>query len=229
MSVEIIWHGHNTWTVKVGDQNLVIDPFFDDNPSAEVKSDDVEADFILISHGHFDHIADAAKIANRTGATCIAIFEIAQWLATEHQVQNTVGMNIGGSVSQPFGKMKLTPAIHSSELPDGSGGGVAGGIQLNIDDKKIYFACDTALFSDMALIGSSGIDLAVVPIGDLFTMGIEDSIAAINLIKPQKVMPCHYNTWPPIEQDGQAWAQKVQANTESEPIVLDPGGSYRLI
>ena len=228
MSIEISWHGHNTWTIQTGSHRLVVDPFFDDNPSSTLKSDDVEADFVLISHGHFDHIADAAKIANRTGATCIAIFEIAQWLASEHSVSNTVGMNIGGGTDQLFGNMKLTPAIHSSQLPDGSNGGVAGGILLTIDQKKVYFACDTALFSDMQLIGRGGIDLAVVPIGDLFTMGPAESVEAIKLLRPKLVMPCHYNTWPPIEQDAGDWAESVRSNTDCEPIVMKSGESFDL-
>ncbi len=228
MGIEITWFGHNTWTIKTGNHNLVLDPFFNDNPSTDVSADDVEADFVLVSHGHFDHIADAAAIANRTGATCIAIYEIAQWLAEKNSVQNTVGMNIGGWVEQSFGKMQLTHAIHSSQLPDGSYGGVAAGILLEINGQKIYFACDTALFSDMELIGHQDIDLAVVPIGDLFTMGPADSIQAIQLLHPNVVLPCHYNTWPPIEQDAAAWASEVETNTEAEAVVLKPGETYTL-
>ena len=228
MAIEITWHGHNTWTIKTGEHKLVLDPFFNDNPATNVSADDVEADFVLVSHGHFDHIADAATIANRTGATCIAIFEIAQWLAEKHSVQSTVGMNIGGWTTQSFGKMQLTQAIHSSQLPDGSPGGVAAGILLELEGKKLYFACDTALFSDMELIGHQDIDLAVVPIGDLFTMGPPDSIQAIQLLHPVVVLPCHYNTWPPIEQDAGAWANEVKANTEAEPVVLNSGETYTL-
>jgi L-ascorbate metabolism protein UlaG (beta-lactamase superfamily) len=228
MSIEIKWHGHNTWELKTSDHNLIIDPFFDDNPACPVAAGDVAADFILISHGHFDHIADAAAVANRTGATCIAIFEIAQWLAEKHQVQNTVGMNIGGSTRQSFGEMKLTQAWHSSQLPDGSYGGEPAGILLTIDSKKIYFACDTALFSDMEMIGKIGIDLAIVPIGDLFTMGPEDSVQAVKWINPRIAMPCHYNTWPPIEQDAQAWAEQLKRNTDATPVVLNSGESYSL-
>lgn len=228
MTLELTWHGHNTWGIQTSEHRLVLDPFFNDNPSTQVDADSVDADFVLISHGHFDHIADAATIANRTGATCIAIYEIAQWLAEKNSVENTIGMNIGGWLTQPFGRIQLTHAIHSSQLPDGSYGGVAAGIVLEIDGKKIYFACDTALFSDMELIGHQNIDVAVLPIGDLFTMGPADSIQAIQLLHPSVVLPCHYNTWPPIEQDAGSWANEVTANTEAEAIVLKPGESYSL-
>ncbi len=122
----------------------------------------------------------------------------------------------------------MTVAWHSSQLPDGSDGGNPGGFLLTTSDGTIYFACDTALFSDMKLIGSCGVDLAVLPIGDLFTMGPEDSIEAIKLIGPQRVIPNHYNTWPPIEQDAHAWAEQVRAKTAAEPVVLEPGGTVTL-
>jgi L-ascorbate metabolism protein UlaG (beta-lactamase superfamily) len=137
-------------------------------------------------------------------------------------------MNIGGGVNLPFGYVKMTQAIHSSQLPDGSYGGEPAGFVVTIGDKRIYFACDTGLFSDMQQIGSVGIDLAVLPIGDLFTMGPEDSLAAIQLIKPKRVAPAHYNTWPPIEQDAAAWARQVREQTASEPIVPTVGESFEL-
>jgi L-ascorbate metabolism protein UlaG (beta-lactamase superfamily) len=111
-------------------------------------------------------------------------------------------------------------------LPDGGGGGSAGGFLLNLPDGKLYFACDTALFSDMKLIGATGLDLAVLPIGDRFTMGPDDSIAAIKLLEPRKVAPAHYNTWPPIAQDAEAWAERVRAETKAEPVVVEPGGTF---
>ena len=125
--------------------------------------------------------------------------------------------------------MKYTFAIHSSVLPDGTYGGNPGGFLLTLTDgKRLYFACDTALFSDMKLIGSGGLDLAVVPIGDRFTMGIDDSVEAVKLLAPKRVLPCHYNTWPPIEQDDQAWAAKIKSETQAEPITLKPGDSVTL-
>ncbi|HTN74244.1 MAG TPA: metal-dependent hydrolase [Pirellulaceae bacterium] len=226
MSIEITWLGHNCWLLVNDQQRILIDPFLDDSPVAPVKARDVEADFILISHGHFDHIADAPAIANRTGATVYANYEIATWLQSQHGVQNAIGMNLGGVAKTPFGTAKLTVAWHSSQLPDGAYGGSAGGWLLTIGGKKLYFACDTALFSDMQLIGAVGLDFAVVPIGDLFTMGSDDSLQAIEWLKPQKVAPAHYNTWPPIAQDATQWAERVRAKTKAEPMVVTPGGKF---
>lgn len=219
--MKLTWYGHGTWLIETGDHRIVLDPFFDDNPAATVAAADVEADFILISHGHFDHVADAAAIANRTGATLVAIYEIAEWFGKNHSVEKTIGMNIGGVIELPFGQVKMTMAQHSSQLPDGSNGGVAGGFILTAENKSVYFACDTGLFSDMRLY--RGVDMAVLPIGDLFTMGPADSIEAIKLIEPKQVLPAHYGTWPPIEQDAQAWAKSVSDTTQANPVVLKPG------
>ncbi len=228
MAVELTWYGHATWLITSGDYRILVDPFLDDNPSATIKAADVDPSVILVSHGHADHIADAAAIANRTGATVYAVYEVANWLAENHKVQNTVGMNIGGAAVLPVGKVKMVPALHSSGLPDGSYGGVAAGFLVKVGDTKIYFACDTALFSDMQMIGAVGLDAAVLPIGDLFTMGPEDSVTATELLKPTKVLPTHYNTWPPIEQDAGAWAELVRTKTSAEPVVLQPGETVTL-
>ncbi len=228
MTTELTWLGHGSWAIKTGDHAILLDPFLNDSPTSPVKADAVEADYILVSHGHFDHVADVASIANRTGATVLASYEISTWFETQHGVKNTVGMNLGGGIDLPFGRVKMTVAHHSSQLPDGAYGGNPAGFVLTLPDGTIYFACDTALFADMQLIGQGGIDLAVLPIGDLFTMGPADSIAAINLIQPRRVAPAHYNTWPPIEQDAGKWAERVRANTQAEPVVLDPGGKIIL-
>lgn len=223
MSTELTWLGHGSWSIQIDGHRVLLDPFLNDSPTAPVKADDVQADHILVSHGHFDHVADVASIANRTGATVVAIFEISEWFSKVHGVQNTIGMNLGGGVDLPFGRVKLTMAHHSSQLPDGSYGGNPGGFLISTGDGTIYFACDTSLFYDMKLIGQTGVDLAVLPIGDLFTMGPADSIEATKLINPKRVAPAHYNTWPPIEQDASAWAEKVRRETSAEPIVLQPG------
>ena len=224
----LTWLGHGTWFIESDGHKILLDPFLNENPSSPQKADEVDADFILVSHGHFDHIADAASIAKRCNSKVLAIFEIAQWLANEHGVEDTVGMNIGGGIDMPFGRVKLTHAIHSSQLPDGSYGGNPGGFVISFPGGNVYFACDTALFSDMQLIGQQGISLAVLPIGDLFTMGIDDSVAATKLIKPGRVAPAHYNTWPPIEQDAAAWAERISAETEASPVVIQPGESITL-
>lgn len=223
MATELTWLGHGSWAIQIDGHHVLLDPFLNDSPTAPSKADEVDADHILVSHGHFDHVADVASIANRTGATVVAIFEIAQWFEKNHGVQNTIGMNLGGSVDLPFGRLKMTLAHHSSQLPDGSYGGNPAGFLVSTSDGTIYFACDTALFYDMKLIGEAGIDLAVLPIGDLFTMGPIDSVEAIKLINPTRVAPAHYNTWPPIEQDASAWAEKVRRETTAEPIVIQPG------
>lgn len=229
--ISLTWYGHATWLITIsGEQEhkILLDPFLTDNPAAPVKCDDVTVDTVLISHGHFDHVADAAEIANKNDATLVAVYEIASWFAEKHSVKNTIGMNIGGQAKLDFGSVKMTHAIHSSQLPDGSSGGCPAGFVVTIADQKIYFACDTALFSDMQLIGKMGIDLAVIPIGDLFTMGVADSIAAIEMINPKQVLPTHYNTWPPIEQDENAWSDLVRSKTSAEPVVLKPGQSHAL-
>ena len=223
----LTWLGHATWQLKTDQHTILVDPFLDDSPTAPLKAADVQADFILVSHGHFDHVADAAKIANRTGAIVVSNYEITTWLARQHSVKNTIGGNLGGGVELPFGRVKLTLAFHSSSLPDGSNGGNPCGFLLSLKDgPRIYFACDTALFGDMALIGAGGLDVAVLPIGDLFTMGPDDALAAVKLLRPKKVLPSHFSTWPPIAQDAQAWAARVKAETQSQPVVLQPGGVH---
>jgi len=143
MSIELTWLGHACWLIKHQEHRILLDPFLNDSPTAPMKAADVDADTILVSHGHFDHVADVAEIANRCGSTVVAVYEIAEWFSTKHKVEKTIGMNIGGSLELPFGAIKMTPAIHSSQLPDGSNGGVAAGFLVLIGDKKIYFACDT--------------------------------------------------------------------------------------
>ncbi len=219
----LTWLSHGSWLIKTGDARILLDPFLTDNPAATAKADEFDSiDHVLISHGHFDHVADAAAITNRNGATLIGSFEIAQWFSANHDVQSTIGMNLGGATTLPWGTVKMIPALHSNSLPDGSYGGDPAGYLLTIEGKRIYFACDTALFSDMRLYAHQ-VDLAILPIGDLFTMGIEDSVAATKLIEPKKVMPAHYGTWPPIEQDANAWAEKIKAETSAEPIVMKVG------
>lgn len=219
MSVEVTWLGHASWLLESGEHRILIDPFLTDNPAAKAKPEEVAADFILLTHGHFDHVADAAAIANRCQATLVANFEVATWFAEKQQVKKTLGMNLGGSVQLPFGRLQMTLAWHSSQMPDGSYGGNPGGFVIETGERRLYFAGDTALFSDMKLIASGGLDVAVLPIGDLFTMGPDDSLEAIKLLSPQKVMPAHYDTWPPIQQDATAWAERVSQETEAQAIV----------
>lgn len=224
MTAELTWLGHGTWLIEAEGHKILLDPFLDENPSCPLKAADVEADYILVSHGHFDHISDLVPIAQRTGATVIAVYEIAEWYKKNHGLENLIDMNVGGAVTLPFGSVKMTPAYHSSQLPDGSYGGNPVGFLLTVDRKKIYFACDTALFEDMRLIGEERIELAVLPIGDRYTMGPLESLRAIELLAPSMVAPAHYNTWPPIEQDVEGWALHVRHVTTAAPRVVKPGG-----
>lgn len=219
-SVNLTWFGHATWLLCAGDDRILIDPFLTENPKATVGPDEVKANYIAITHGHFDHIADAADVAKANDATIIANYEIATWFAKTHGIDGAIGMNLGGAVSTSFGKVEMTIAHHSSELPDGSYGGSPGGFLFETMGRRLYFAGDTALFLDMQLIGEGGLDLAVLPIGDLFTMGPEASVRATKMLNPKKVVPGHYGTWPPIEQDPQAWASLVSEQTDAEPVVL---------
>lgn len=225
MSIKYTWYGHGTSGLKVDEYDILIDPYFTDNPATSTTADAVEADFILVSHGHGDHVGDTVAIAKRTGALTIANFEIATWLG--NQDIETHPQHIGGGYQHPFGYLKLTQAIHGSALPDGSYGGMPAGFLLTTnDDKKIYLACDTGLFSGMRLIGEEGVDLAVLPIGDNFTMGPDDALRAVKMIAPKYVVPAHYNTWPVIEQDPAAWAKRVEAETNSLVHVLQAGESF---
>jgi L-ascorbate metabolism protein UlaG (beta-lactamase superfamily) len=227
MTVKVTWHGHATLSLDVNGQIVLVDPFFSGNPAAKITADDVAADYILITHAHGDHMADALPIAKRTGALVISNFEIANWFAA-HGHENVHGQHIGGGYHHPIGYIKLTIAFHGSTFPDGSNGGNPCGFLLNVDNKRIYIAGDTAVYSDMALNGRYGLDLAVLPIGDNFTMGPDDALLAAGFLKAKTVIPYHYNTWPPIEQDCQTWSAQVRAETDSEVVVLEVEGTYTL-
>lgn len=220
MSTQLTWFGHSTFRVESGGYSILIDPFFDGNPSATISSDDMAADVILITHGHGDHVGDCVAIAKRTGALVISNFEISEWLLAQG-VTNVHGMHIGGGHRFEFGMIKLTIAHHGSMLPDGSDGGSPAGIVLTTEDSTIYFAGDTGLFMDMQLLAQHDLDVAVLPIGDNFTMGPADSVKAAEFLKAKQVVPCHFNTWPLIKQDVKAWAELLEANTPSKALLLE--------
>ncbi|WP_417391145.1 metal-dependent hydrolase [Gimesia sp.] len=227
MTTKITWLGHSSFQIETAGKTILLDPFFTGNPSAILEAATVEADAIIVSHGHGDHVGDTVDIAKRTGALVIANFEIIEWMGKQG-IENVHPQHIGGTHQYDFGTVKLTIAHHGSMLPDGSNGGSPCGILLKLDGGTIYFAADTGLFYDMKLIGEEGVDLAILPIGDNFTMGPADSVKATKLIQPKRVLPMHYNTWPLIEQDASAWADQIRGQTDAEPVVLEPGGSCSL-
>lgn len=222
----LTYHGHATFSIETdGGKHLVIDPFFGDNPSCETSVEDVSADFILLTHGHYDHVADAVPLAKRTGATVIASHEIAKYM--EGQGLTTSPHHIGGGVQYPFGYVKMTPALHGGmlELPGGEAfTTVPAGFLLELDGgQRVYLAGDTALLMEMQLL-KGRVDIAVLPIGDRYTMGPQDALRAVEFIEPKVVIPCHYNTWPPIEQDSAAFATAVGDRARVE--ALKPGATF---
>jgi L-ascorbate metabolism protein UlaG (beta-lactamase superfamily) len=226
MTTSLTWLGHSAWQLDTAGKCVQIDPFLTGNPMAAAKAEAITADFILVSHGHADHVGDTVAIAKRTGATVVANFEITEWLGKQG-VKNVHAMNTGGARTFPFGNLKLTIAHHTSMLPDGSNGGSPCGFLIRLaDGRKIYHAADTGLFLDMQLIGEEGIDLAILPIGDNYTMGPDDALRAVRLIQPKRVIPTHFGTWDIIAQDAKAWAARVTAETSAEAIVLKPGERY---
>jgi L-ascorbate metabolism protein UlaG (beta-lactamase superfamily) len=224
MTTRVCWLGHACILIESNGQRVLIDPFLTGNPAAATKAEAVSANFILVSHGHGDHLGDTIAIAKRTGATVVSNYEISQWLQNQG-LKNVHGQQHGGGHGFPCGRVKLTLAFHGSMLPDGSNGGNPCGFLLTFPDgKKVYDAADTGLFGDMRLIGEEGIDLALLPIGDNYTMGPDDALRAVKLLQPKKVVPIHYNTWDVIAQDAAAWAERVRRETQAEPVVLKPGG-----
>jgi L-ascorbate metabolism protein UlaG (beta-lactamase superfamily) len=227
MAINITWYGHACFLIEANKAKLLIDPFITGNPLAPVRADAIEADYILVSHGHGDHLGDAIDIAKRTGATVISNFEIQNWIVKQG-LTNVHPQHIGGGFNYPWGRVKLTIAQHGSALPDGTYGGNPCGFLFYIEGKKIYHACDTGLFFDMKLIGEEGIDLAILPIGDNFTMGPDDALRAVKLIEPGHVIPIHYNTFDVIKQDPKAWADKVKRETSAKVMLMKPGDVFRL-
>lgn len=227
MAVSLTWYGHACFLIEAPGATLLTDPFLTGNPLAPVPANDIQADYILVSHGHGDHLGDTVAIAKRTGATVISNYEIQNWLVAQG-VENVHAQHVGGGYTYPWGRVKLTIAHHGSALPDGSYGGNPVGFLFTIAGQKIYHACDTGLFYDMKLIGEEGIELAILPIGDNFTMGPDDALRAVKLIQPRQVIPIHYNTFEIIQQDPHAWARRVESETSSRVVVMSPGQTLRL-
>jgi L-ascorbate metabolism protein UlaG (beta-lactamase superfamily) len=228
MGIRLTFYGHATLGIETSRYQILVDPYFKGNEAFEATKlniDQLKVDFILVTHGHGDHVGDTIKIAGRTGARVICNSEIGDWL--ENQGVKTRALQNGGKWRFPFGQVKMTFALHGSGLPEGVCGGLAAGFIITFNSgKKFYCAGDTGLFGDMTLIGEDGIDLALIPIGGLYTMDPDDALRAVKLIHPKVVIPIHYNTFNHIRQDAGKWKVQVENETQSKVIILQPGEIY---
>lgn len=221
--------GHASFELAEGETRVLIDPFLaPDNPAAVVGPDEVEPTHILLTHGHADHMAHVVEVARRTGATCVAIVELARWLG-EQGVEDVRDPNLGGTVELEWGWVRLVPAFHTNTLPDGQAIGLSAGLVIGLGATTVYHLGDTCLYGDMALVAErTPINVALVPIGGHYTMDQVDAVKAVELIDPDTAIPMHYDTFPPIEADPQRFKAEVEASerTSSEVVVLEPGATY---
>jgi L-ascorbate metabolism protein UlaG (beta-lactamase superfamily) len=224
--MDIRFLGHACFELTEGDTRVLVDPFLTGNPKAAVEAGDVDPTHILLTHGHPDHWGDIVDIAKRTGAQCVAIVELAQELQGEG-IENVADPNIGGTVKFDWGWVKLVPAWHTSTTPSGTVNTPAG-LLIGVGDKTIYHLGDTALFSDLKLVAHRGnpIDVALMCIGGHYTMDRLDAVVATEFIEPGTVIPCHYDTFPPIETDAGAFKSDVESKTSSKVAVLQPGETF---
>jgi len=235
--MEIKFHGHSCFELSEGETTVLVDPFLKpNNPAAVASAEEVSATHVVISHGHADHMADAVPVAKANGAECVAVVEIAMWLE-EQGVETVHDPNLGGTVSFEWGWVKLVPAWHTSTLPgsaespfsptSGTVVGIPAGLLINLGGQTVYHAGDTCLFSDMKLIAERNpVDLAMLPIGGHYTMDRHDAAVAASFVGAGTVIPMHFNTFPPIETDAQAFKADVEGATSSQVVVLAPGDSH---
>jgi len=235
--MEIKFHGHSCFELSDGDTTVLVDPFLKpNNPAAVHTAEEVQATHIAISHGHADHMADAVPVAKRTGAHCVAVVELANWLEGQG-VENVSDPNLGGTVEFDWGWIKLVPAWHTNTLPGSAEApfsaehgiviGPAAGLVIKLGDTTVYHAGDTCLFSDMKLIAQrSEIDVACLPIGGHYTMDRRDAAIAAEFVGAGTVIPMHYDTFPAIETDAEAFKAEVEDKTSSQVVVLKPGETH---
>ncbi len=208
--MKLTFYGHAAFGLEIGGKKLLFDPFITPNPAAKhIDIMSLKPDYILISHGHGDHMADLEAIQKDSGAQVVGIVEVTHWLENVKGIKNTVGMNFGGNFNFDFGKVKMVYALHTSSMPDGSYGGVPVGFVITSKEgKKIYYAGDTALTYEMKLLADEDIDWAILPIGDFYTMGPDDAVKAAGFINCKNVIGMHYDTFPPIAIDKEAAKEK---------------------
>jgi L-ascorbate metabolism protein UlaG (beta-lactamase superfamily) len=225
--MEIRFLGHATFELSDGDARVLVDPFLSpNNPSSPVTADEVDPTHILLTHGHADHLADAVAVAKRTGAHCVAIVELANWLG-EQGVDAVTDPNLGGTVEFDWGWVKLVQAFHTNTMPDGTAVGTPAGLVINLGGTTVYHLGDTCLFGDLKLIGErTPVDVALIPIGGHYTMDRHDAVVAAELIGAGTVIPMHYNTFPPVETDVDAYKSDVESKTSSKVVVLAPGETH---
>lgn len=213
--MRLTYFGHSCFLAELPGVRLVLDPYLSENPHGAVDPASVPCDYVLCSHAHGDHICDALTLARLHGATIVAPYELAEYFAADVSGPATLDLMPGGGIDLPWGRIQMTPAVHSSalELPNGENRamGVATGYLIRAAGRSLYHAGDTALFGDMALIGRHGLDLALLPIGDFYTMGPADAVAALDLLRPKLAVPMHFNTNEKIRQDPHAFAARAAA------------------
>jgi len=224
--MEIRWLGHSAFALEAEGRTVLLDPFLSGNPSAAASAAEVAPDAILLTHGHADHFGDTVDIARRTGATVVAITELADEL-TEEGGMEVRDPNLGGTVDLGFASVRLVPAWHTATSPKGTPH-IAAGLVVEMGGKRIYHLGDTALFSDLRLPATRGhIDVALMCIGGHYTMDRFDAVVAAEWVGADQIIPCHYNTFPPIATDAQAFKADVQGAGFAEVVVLDPGQVHR--
>jgi L-ascorbate metabolism protein UlaG (beta-lactamase superfamily) len=223
--MQIRFLGHSAFELTNDGTTILVDPFLSGNPKAAIPADEAEADYILLTHGHGDHIGDTVEIAKRTGAEVVAIVEIANELGEEGVTVHDP--NLGGVVEFDWGWVKLVPAWHTSTTPKGTVNTPAG-LLIKMGETVVYHLGDTCLFSDLQLIARRGdhVDVAIVPIGGHYTMDRIDAVVAVELINPTHVIPCHYDTFPPIETDAEAFKNDVETDTSAQCQILQPGETF---